>query len=176
MFDDPAFIDKMAVLERRHGEVSHLLGQPEIIAKRSEFMKLSKEHSDLDDLVHGWRGYTKLLKEINEAKAMIESESDPDMRELAKEEIKELEDNRGTLEDKIKILLLPKDPNDAKNILLEIRAGTGGDEAALFAGDLYRLYMRHAERNSWKTEIMSMSDGTSGGIKEVVVLISGKDV
>ena len=176
MFDDQAFIQKMATLERRFEEVSNLLGQPEIIANRSEFMKLSKEHSDLDELVAAWREYSKSRKELEEAKAMVESESDPDMRDLAREELKALEEARGNLEQRIKILLLPKDPNDSKNILLEIRAGTGGDEAALFAGDLFRMYLRHAERNGWKNEVLSMSDGTAGGVKEVIVLISGKDV
>lgn len=176
MFDDQAFIDKMATLERRYDEVSNLLGQPEVISNRAEFLKLSREHSDLDDLVAAWRDYTRLGQELSEARAMVESESDPDMRELARDELKALEERRVELEQRIKILLLPKDPNDAKNTILEVRAGTGGDEAALFAGDLFRMYMRHAERRGWKTEVLSTSDGAAGGVKEAVVLISGKDV
>ncbi|MCG8419066.1 MAG: peptide chain release factor 1 [Proteobacteria bacterium] len=176
MFDDQAFIDKMATLERRYEEVANLLGQPEIIARRAEFVKLSKEHSDLEELVGAWRDYCKLRQELDDAREMIESESDPEMRELARAELKTLEERRSAQGQQIKILLLPKDPNDSKNILLELRAGTGGNEAALFAGDLFRMYMRHAERKGWKTELMNMSEGTAGGVKEAIVLISGKDV
>ncbi len=176
MFEEQSFIDKMAALEARYDEVSGLLGQPEIISKRSEFTKLSKEHSDLSELVDAWRKYRKLIADIEGARELVDSESDAEMRELAREEMTGLESSREEIEHRIKILLLPKDPNDAKNILLELRAGTGGDEAALFAGDLFRLYMRFAERMGWKTEILSMSEGGSGGVKEVIVLISGKDV
>jgi peptide chain release factor 1 len=176
MFDKPSFIDKMSAIERRFEEVSNMLGQPDIIAKRAEFTKLSKEHADLTDLVEAWRAYRKLSGELTDAREMIDSEEDAEMRALAKEELAGLEEQKSELEHKIKILLLPKDPNDEKNILLEIRAGTGGDEAALFAGDLFRMYSRYAERRRWKTEIMNISEGSSGGVKEVVVLIEGKDV
>ncbi len=176
MFEEQSFIDKMAALEARYDEVSGMLGQSEIIAKRSEFTRLSKEHSDLAELVDAWRDYRKLVSDLEGARELVEGESDAEMRELAREELTGLDAAREELEHKIKILLLPKDPNDAKNILLELRAGTGGDEAALFAGDLYRMYMRFAERMAWKTEILSMSEGGSGGVKEVIVLISGKDV
>jgi peptide chain release factor 1 len=176
VFEDQAFIDKLATLERRYEELSDLLGQPEIIAKRSEFTRLSKEHAELDELVAAWRAYRKLGAELADARAMVDSERDPDMRELAREELRSLEERRDSEEQRIKVLLLPRDPNDSKNILLELRAGTGGDEAALFAGDLYRMYMRYAERQGWKTELMSYSEGPSGGVKEAVVLIAGKDV
>jgi len=176
MFEEQSFIDKMTALEARFDEVSGMLGQPEIIAKRSEFTKLSKEHADLSDLIDAWREYRKLISDIEGARELVDSESDAEMRELAREELTGLESGREEFEHRIKILLLPKDPNDAKNILLELRAGTGGDEAALFAGDLFRLYMRFAERMGWKTEILGMSEGGSGGVKEVIVLISGKDV
>ena len=176
MFDDPAFISKMAAIEARYNEVSSLLGQQEIIAQRGEFAKLSKEHSDLSELVLAWQQHRQLAQEIVDAKAMYVSEKDPEMRTLAKEELGELEAKQTDKQHQIKILLLPKDPNDAKNILLEIRAGTGGDEAALFAGDLYRMYLRFAEQKGWRTEIMSESSGSSGGVKEVIILIEGKDV
>ena len=176
MFDDPAFIHKMTQLGRRHEEVESLLGQPDIIANRSEFTRLAKEHADLNELTAAWSGYRKLRQELDDAKQMLESERDAEMRELAREELKELEERRGVEEQRIKILLLPKDPNDAKNILLELRAGTGGDEAALFAGDLLRMYLRYAERSGWKTELMSESPGSSGGVKEAVVLIAGQNV
>jgi peptide chain release factor 1 len=176
MFDDQAFIDKMTALDRRHQEVSDLLSQAEIIAKRSEFTKLSREHAELTKLVAAWKDYRRLRAELDDAKALLASESDAEMRELARAELRALEDRIAAKEQDIKILLLPKDPNDGKNILLELRAGTGGDEAALFAGDLFRMYMRFAERQGWKSEVMSMSEGAAGGVKEVVVLIAGKDV
>ena len=177
MFDDPAFIEKLTSLEKRYNEVSQLLGQPEIIAKRAEFTKLSREHAELSELVEAWGDYRKLLEEQSGAEAMIEEAGDDrEMRELALAELEELKEKLAELSQRIKVLLLPKDPNDAKNILLEIRAGTGGDEAALFAGDLFRMYQRFAERQGWKTELMSASEGSSGGFKEVIVLIEGKDV
>ena len=176
MFDDQAFIDKMTALDRRHQEVSDLLSQAEVIARRAEFTKLSREHSELSKLVAAWKDYRRLRAELDDAKALLASESDAEMRELARAELRALEDRIVAKEQDIKILLLPKDPNDGKNILLELRAGTGGDEAALFAGDLFRMYMRFAERQGWKSEIMSMSEGAAGGVKEVVVLIAGKDV
>ncbi len=176
MFDEKNFHAKMETLERRYDEVSNLLGQPEVISKRSEFTKLSKEHAELSELVEAWRDYNKLRGELADARAIIDNESDPDMRELAREELRSLEDREEGCEQRIKLLLLPKDPNDAKNIILELRAGTGGDEAALFAGDLFRMYMRYAERVGWRAEVMSMSEGTAGGMKEAIVLIEGKDV
>ncbi len=175
MFDTPNFREKMATLGRRHEEVSALLGTPEVINKRAEFMKLSREHAELDPLINAWKDYAKLLADLTAAKAMVDAETDAEMRELARDEARQLEERREGLEHAIKILLLPKDPNDAKNTIVEIRAGTGGDEAALFAGDLYRMYTRYAERQNWKLEVMSMTEGTSGGMKEIIVLIDGKD-
>ena len=176
MFESQNFIDKMATLERRHEEVGALLGTAEVINKRAEFMKLSREHSDLDPLVTAWRAYQKLIADLAQAKELAEKESDPELRELAREEMQQLEGARATSEQQIKILLLPKDPNDGRNAILEIRGGTGGDEAALFAGDLYRMYTRYAERQGWKVEVMSISEGTAGGMKEVICLVEGKDV
>jgi peptide chain release factor 1 len=176
MFDSPNFRDKMATLERRHEEVGALLGTAEVINKRAEFMKLSREHAELDPLVGAWKAYQKLLGDLAQARELAEKESDPELREMAREEAQDLEHRRVAAEQEIKILLLPRDPNDGKNAILEIRAGTGGDEAALFAGDLYRMYSRFAERQGWKVEVMSMSEGTAGGMKEVICLIEGKDV
>jgi peptide chain release factor 1 len=176
MFDSQNFRDKMAVLERRHEEVGALLATAEVINKRGEFMKLSREHAELDPLVAAWRDYSKLVSDLGQARQMADAEADPELRELAREEVKQLDDRRVTAEAALKILLLPKDPNDGKNAILEIRGGTGGDEAALFAGDLYRMYARFAERHGWRLEVMSTSEGTSGGFKEVIVLIDGKDV
>jgi peptide chain release factor 1 len=176
MFDTPNFKDKMATLERRHEEVAALLGTAEVINKRAEFMKLSREHAELDPLVAAWKSYQKLVSDLAQAKQLADAESDGELRELAREEVRQLEEDRAKAEQQIKILLLPKDPNDGKNAILEIRAGTGGDEAALFAGDLYRMYTRFAERQGWKMETMSMSEGTAGGMKEVICLVEGKDV
>jgi peptide chain release factor 1 len=176
MFDSQNFKEKMTTLERRHEEVAALLGTPDVINKRAEFLKLSREHSELDPLVNAWRAYQKMIKDLAQAKQMLEAESDPELREMAREEVRQLEDALIKAEQDIKVLLLPKDPNDGKNAILEIRGGTGGDEAALFAGDLYRMYTRFAERNGWKIDVMSMSEGASGGMKEVICLIEGKDV
>jgi len=175
MFDTPHFIDKMTTLERRHEEVSALLGRPEVISKRAEFLKLSREHAELEPLVTAWRGYRKLVADLAQAKHVLDTESDADMRELARDEVRELEQRQTVAEQELKVLLLPRDPNDAKNTILEIRAGTGGDEAALFAGDLFRMYMRFAEREGWRTELLSSSEGAAGGFKEIVILIDGKD-
>jgi peptide chain release factor 1 len=176
MFDTQNFREKMAALTRRREELGSLLGTAEVINKRAEFLKLSREHAELDPLVHAWALYEKLLADFGQAKHMAEAESDPELRELAREEARALEDQRGAAEQAIKILLLPKDPSDGKNAILEIRGGTGGDEAALFAGDLYRMYARFAERHGWRLEVMSLSEGTSGGFKEVIILLDGKDV
>ena len=176
MFDTQNFRDKMAVLERRHEELGELLATAEVINKRGEFMKLSREHAELDPLVAAWRDYSKLVSDLAQARQMADAEADPELRELARDEAKQLDERRASSEAALKILLLPKDPSDGKNAILEIRGGTGGDEAALFAGDLYRMYARFAERHGWKLEIMSQSEGTSGGFKEVIVLIDGKDV
>jgi peptide chain release factor 1 len=166
----------MATLARRHEEVAALLGTAEIINKRNEFMKLSREHADLDPLVNAWKEYQKLVGDLEQARQMAEVETDAELRDLARDELRQLDEQRTTKEHALKILLLPKDPSDGKNAILEIRAGTGGDEAALFAGDLYRMYSRFAERQGWKVEMMSMSEGTSGGVKEVICLVEGKDV
>ncbi|HEY0255547.1 MAG TPA: PCRF domain-containing protein, partial [Kofleriaceae bacterium] len=166
----------MSVLERRHEELGALLGTAEVINKRAEFMKLSREHAELGPLVAAWKHYEKMLSDLEQAKQIADKEPDAELREMAHDEIKQIESQREAAEYEIKILLLPKDPNDGKNAILEIRGGTGGDEAALFAGDLYRMYVRFAERQGWKMELMSQSEGSSGGFKEVVVLVDGKDV
>src|SRR6185312_10032494 len=176
MLDTPSFREKMATLVRRHEEVSALLGTPEVINKRAEFMKLSREHAELEPLVGAWRAFDKLSSDLAQAKQLADTESDGELRELARAELAELEGKRSIAEHELKIQLLPKDPSDGKNAILEIRAGTGGDEAALFAGDLYRMFTRYAERNGWRVEVMSMSEGTAGGMKEVIVLVEGKDV
>jgi peptide chain release factor 1 len=176
MFETQGFKDKMAALERRHEEVGALLSTSEVIAKRAEFMKLSREHAELDPLIAAWKAYAKLCADLVAAKQMADTETDPELREMAKDEARQLDEAKAAAEQSLKILLLPKDPNDGKNAIVEIRAGEGGDESALFAGDLFRMYSRFAERQGWKVEIMDRSEGTAGGFNKVIVLVEGKDV
>src|SRR5690606_17594850 len=152
-----------------------LLGHPEVIAKRSEFARLSREHADLEELVAAWRELSRLRDDREQAQALL-AEGDAEMRALAAEELDSLTARIADLEQRIKILLLPKDPNDARNVVVEIRGGTGGDEAALFAGDLFRMYSRFAERRGWKLEVLSATEGAAGGFKEIIALIEGKGV
>ncbi|WP_298432332.1 peptide chain release factor 1 [Geobacter sp.] len=163
--------DKIAELEVRHQELEALLADPAVIGNQPEFRRLSREHNDLTPLVEAYRTYRKVLDEIEGNRELL---ADPEMKEMAEAELPELERRRGELEGEIKILLLPKDPNDDRNVILEIRAGTGGDESALFAGDLFRMYSRFAERNRWKVEIISASESERGGFKEVIASIEGQ--
>lgn len=158
---------------RRYKELSARLSDPKVIAKQEEFYKLSKEYADLRELVETYQKYKKVCEEIKQSEELTR-ETDSEVVELAREELRELEPKKEGLERELQILLLPKDPNDEKNVFLEIRAGTGGEEAALFAADLLRLYLRYAEHNQWKSEIMSKNETGLGGIKEVIVLLEGK--
>jgi len=175
MFDDPKFLAKLDGIVKRADELQGLLGTPEIINNRAEYLKLSKENAQVSELSDAILKRKKVATDLEGAKQLAR-EGDAEMRDLAKDEVTRLERERDEVEQKIKIMLLPKDPVDEKNILLEIRAGTGGEEAALFAGDLFRMYMRYAERHRWRVEIMNRSDGAAGGIKEVIALIEGDDV
>ena len=166
---------KLEQVEQRYTEVRNYLSDPKVISNQPEFQKLSKEYSDLTDIVEAYRAYKKLLSEIDDNKELL-NDADEELRDMAKAELQRLSEEKDLLEQKVKILLLPKDPNDDKNILLEIRAGTGGDEAALFVADLFRMYSRYAERQGWKVEIMSESPTGIGGFKEIVSLIEGKGV
>lgn len=159
----------------RFREVESLLADPKVIADQKNYRELSKEHADLTGVVTVFEKYKQVCNEIEGNRELLQ-DSDPEMKELAKAELPELEDEQATLEEELRILLLPKDPNDDKNIILEIRAGTGGDEAALFAADLFRMYSRYADRQRWKVEMMSASETDGGGFKEVVALISGERV
>ncbi len=166
---------KLEQVEERYAEVGNNLSDPNVISNQTEFQKLSKEYSDLTDIVEAYRSYKKVLGEIEDNKGLL-NDADEELRDMAKVELLRLSEEKEALEKGLKILLLPKDPNDDKNILLEIRAGTGGDEAALFVADLFRMYSRFAERQSWKVEIMSESPTGIGGFKEIVALIEGKSV
>jgi len=167
--------DKIAELERRFEELESLLSDPVVLANQTEFRKLSKEHAGLAELIAAFREYKKVLADVADNRELLK-EPDQEMREMAQAELLSLEDRRAALESEIKLLLLPKDPNDDKSVVLEIRAGTGGDESALFAGDLFRMYSRFAETNRWRVEIISASESEKGGFKEVVALIEGTGV
>ncbi|MBJ6801167.1 peptide chain release factor 1 [Geomonas propionica] len=167
--------DKIADLETRFGELESLLSDPEVLANQTEFRKLSKEHAGLTELIAAYREYKKVLADMEGNKELLK-EPDQEMREMAQAELETLEERREQLESEIQVLLLPKDPNDDKSVVLEIRAGTGGDESALFAGDLFRMYSRFAETNRWKVEVISASESERGGFKEVIALVEGDGV
>lgn len=167
--------DKIEELARRHQELEALLADPTVLSNQIEFRKLNREHSELSPLVAAYRAYRKVLTEIADNRELLE-EPDEEIREMAEAEIEQLEVRKDELEGDIKVLLLPKDPNDDRSVVLEIRAGTGGEEAALFAADLFRMYSRFAESNRWKVEIISVSESDLGGFKEIVALVEGQGV
>jgi len=166
-------MDKLQQLVRRYGELEELLCRPEVLADRAKLQKLNKERSDLEQLVGSYSRYCELVRKIEDDEEAL---SDPELREFAQAELRELQDERGRLEQSIELLLLPPDPIDKKNTILEIRSGEGGEEAALFAADLFRMYSRFAEAKGWKIEILSSSESATGGIKECIALVTGKDV
>jgi len=167
-------LDKLSFLENKYKELSQKIIDPEIINNIEEWQKLVKEHAEVEPIVFKYREYTKAQKILEEDKEMLKEKLDDEMKELLKSEVAEYEELIEKLEEELKILLLPKDPNDHKNVIVEIRAGAGGDEAGLFAGDLFRMYSMYAESKGWKTEIMSTSDQGIGGFKEVIFMINGK--
>ncbi len=168
-------IHKLKGIEERFIKVEQLLSDPSVLGDQKKYQEYLKEHGELNKIVPVFREYEGLLGELAEAKELLRDD-DPDIRSMAKEEIPSLESRIADLNVQINLLLIPKDPRDAKNVLLEIRAGTGGEEAGLFAGDLFRMYSRYAESKSWKVEIIEKNDSSSGGFKEVVSLIRGKGV
>lgn len=165
--------DKLQPFITRSEEITNLLMSPDITSDIKRMTTLSKEQSSIEPIVRKAKEYIKVLEDIEENRSMLD---DSELGDLAKEELKELEQKKPILEDEIKLLMIPKDPNDDRNIYLELRAGTGGDEAALFVGDLFRGYLRYAENNNWKVEIMSSSDSEAGGYKEIVILVKGDHV
>ena len=167
-------LQKLGVLEDKYKDLTEKISDPEIINDQKTWQKFMKEHADLEPIIMKFREYQSVLNSIKDSKEILQEESDEELRELAKMELSEMEDQVEPLEAELKILLLPKDPNDEKNIIVEVRGGAGGDEAALFAGDLFRMYSRYAERRRWKIELLSASDTGVGGYKEVSFLIKGK--
>jgi len=166
-----SMFDKLAEVENRYQDLEVQLADPDVLAKQSSFLKLAKERAEIEELVLAYRQHKKVLEDL-EQNAPLLRESDADLRTMAREEEQRLLALREEIENKLKLLLLPKDKNDDKNIVLEIRAGTGGEEAALFAGDLFRMYGRYAERKHWRLEILSISEAAAGGLKEVIAMIS----
>jgi len=169
----PTILAKLQTMTHRHDELKTLLSDEKVTEDLNRYRDLSKEYAQLDPLVGEFMRYQQLLAEVDDAKLMLD-ESDPDMQQLAKQEIKQLENDLEKLEADLLLQLLPTDPHDNNNIFLEIRAGTGGDEAAIFAGDLTRMYMRYAEMQRWKVEVISESEGEHGGYKEIIMRIMGQ--
>ncbi|MCG8318910.1 MAG: peptide chain release factor 1 [Cytophagales bacterium] len=168
--------DKLEELKARFEEVGQLLVQPETMADMKAYSKLNKEYKDLEKIVVKYDDYKNVLENIESAKELLSTEKDPEFRELAKAELEELAKNKEGLEEALKQLLIPKDPNDSKNAILEIRAGAGGDEAAIFAGDLFRMYQRFAEKQGWKMVVSDLTEGTAGGYNKIVSTVTGDEV
>lgn len=166
--------EQLPALDKRFEELNQAMADPALLSNQEEFRKTAKARADLEDVVMAWREYSGLLQEKEDTKEIIEAEDDPDMVDMAKEELHELNDRITALEEKINLLLLPKDPNDERNVIMEVRAGTGGDEAALFASDLFRMYARYAEDCGWKVDIMNSNVTDGGGYKEITFMIVGK--
>ena len=168
--------ERLDQIEARYEELTQALASPDIMTDSAKFQKTAKAHSEISPMVERYREYKDLKKGIAESRAMLAEEKDPEMRAYAQEELDKLEARVAAVEAELKVLLLPKDPNDEKDVILEIRAGTGGDEATLFAAEMFRMYTRYAETQGWKVEVLSTSESSVGGLKEVIAIIEGKRV
>ncbi len=169
-------LEKLEGLVARYEEVGTLITDPAVIGDQERSVRLTKEYKELEDLMSARKEYATLLDNLEEGKDLLVNEQDPEMKEMAREEVATCEAKIPQIEERIKLMLVPKDPEDSKNAILEIRGGTGGDEAALFAGDLFRMYAKFCEKKGWKMEISSASEGASGGFKEIVCSVTGADV
>jgi peptide chain release factor 1 len=169
-------LDKLNAIKQRFDEVNDLIIQPDIIADQKRYVKLNREYKTLKEIVDAREEYLTLTANIDEAKEILANEKDAEMKEMAKMELEEAEPKLEELKEKVRVMLIPKDPEDEKNAILEIRAGTGGDEASLFAGDLYRMYSRYIEGKGWKMEVLNVTEGTVGGYKDLSIEVSGEDV
>lgn len=166
-------LDKLAGIEARYNELERLMGDPEISQDYEQVAELAQERSDLQAIVDAFQSYKRQLDQLEEAREMLREEDDPELREMAQEEIVELEASTDQLAEQIKAMLLPKDPRDDKNVIMEIRAGAGGDEAGIFAADLYRMYARYAENRRWKVDVIDQNETGVGGFKHIVFEIKG---
>ena len=173
---EKTILEKLEGLQHKFEEISTLITDPSVISDQKRFVKLNKEYHDLERILSAKTEYELALSHLSEAKEILENESDPEMREMAKAEVDEIEPKIPEMEEKIKLLLVPTDPEDNKNSIVEIRGGTGGDEAAIFAGDLFKMYQKYCESKGWKVEITNISEGTSGGYKEIIFTVSGENV
>lgn len=171
-----SLLDKLDALVIRFEEIGKLITDPNVISDMKRYVKLNKEYRDLEKIVNARKEYVQVTTSISEARHILDSESDSELREMAKEELETSNVRLPILEEEIKILLVPADPQDSKDAIVEIRGGTGGDEAAIFAGDLYRMYQKYCENKGWKTEVTSCTEGTSGGFKEIIFTVSGDGV
>jgi peptide chain release factor 1 len=167
-------LDKVRLIEERYEELNRLMAEPEVATDPAKLMEYAQEQAQIGDLVQAFRRYSTLDRELADARSLLETEEDPEMRQMVEEEILHIEGETEDLYGRMRAMLLPKDPRDEKNVIMEVRAGTGGDEAGLFAADLYRMYIRYAELRKWKTEILSFHDTGVGGYKEVVFQVRGK--
>lgn len=169
-------LQKTAHLVSRFEEVGTLITDPSVIADMDRYVKLNKEYSELEKIISVRNEYVSALNSIDEAKSILDNENDAELRSLANEELAENTDKIPDLEEQIKLLLIPADPEDAKDVIMEVRGGTGGDEASIFAGDLYKMYVKYCENKGWRTEVSSFTEGTAGGFKEIIFTVSGTDV
>lgn len=169
-------LDRLNIVKQRFDEISDLIIQPDVISDQKRYVALNKEYKDIKELVEKREEYKKLIDNIEEAKEIMADGSDPEMVEMAKMQLEEANEALEPLEEEIKLLLIPKDPDDAKNVVMEIRAGTGGDEASIFAGDLQRMYSKFCESKGWKVNVVDFNEGTAGGYKEIILEINGEDV
>src|ERR1700757_3673019 len=168
--------ERLDQIEARYEDLTNTLASPEIMNDSAKFQKTAKAHSEIAPIVEKYREYKDLTKGIVESKVVLAEEKDAEMRAYAQEELDKLQSRVAGVEEELKVLLLPKDPNDEKNVILEIRAGTGGDEATLFAAEIFRMYTRYAEMQRWKVEVLSTSESSVGGLKEVIAIIEGNRV
>ena len=169
-------VDKLKEIEKRFLDVEGELSKPEVVNDMKKYTSLNKEYKSLGKIVSKYNKFKKIVSGIDDAKLVLNKEKDEEFREMAKVELDELSDKKNQIEEEIKVLLIPKDPDDEKSVILEIRAGTGGDEAAIFAGDLLRMYQLYSEKNNWSFNLISSNEGTSGGFKEIVSSVEGEDV
>ena len=169
-------LEKLKILEERFNELSKMLIQPDIISDQSKYIKISKEYKDLKTVVDKKNEYENVLANIDEAKEIIKNENDKEMIDLANQELNDAKNKISIIEEDLRKMLIPKDPDDPKNIVMELRAGTGGDEASIFAGDLFRMYTKYAEKKGWNVNLVDFNEGTAGGYKEIIFEINGEDV
>jgi peptide chain release factor 1 len=165
--------EKLAAVEARYEELNELMAQPDVATDHVRLQQIAREQRELEDVVAAYRAHKEVERQIADAQALIDDGGDPELRELAQEELEQLRRQRGELDERVRLLLLPRDPNDSKNVIFEIRQGEGGDEAALFAADLYRMYTRYAERYRWNVEVMNSNENGPGGFKEIVFEVRG---